>query len=56
MDYNYTRFKTSNYDYEKFPGPKAGDKMIDFELHTMEGQSVNLSDYNGKWLVLETGS
>ena len=56
MDYNYQRFRISNYDYEKFPGPKAGDKMLDFTLHTLEGKQVKLSDYAGRWLVVETGS
>ena len=56
MDYNYKRFKTSNYDYEKFPGPKAGEKMLDFKLHNMEGEEISLSDYAGQWIVLETGS
>ena len=56
MDYNYQRFRISNYDYEKFPGPKAGDKMLDFKLHTLEGREVKLSDYAGRWLVVETGS
>lgn len=56
MDYNYGRFKTSNYEYEKFPGPKAGEDMLDFTLHTLDGEAVRLSDYRGQWLVLETGS
>ena len=56
MDYNYNRFKTSNYDYEKFPGPKAGETMLDFTLHNMAGDEVKLSDYKGQWVVLETGS
>lgn len=56
MDYNYSRFKVSNYEYEKFPGPKAGEKMLDFTLHTMDGNEISLSDFKGKWLVLETGS
>lgn len=56
MDYNYQRFKTSNYDYEKFPGPKAGDSMLDFPLTGLDGATVNLADYQGKWVVIETGS
>ena len=56
MNYNYARFKVSNYDYEKFPGPKAGEEMIDFTLHTLNGEEVKLSDYKGRWVVLETGS
>jgi len=56
MDYNYRRFKVSNYDYEQFPGPKAGEAMIDFALNTPDGRAVKLSEFKGKWLVLETGS
>lgn len=56
MTYNYSRFRTSNYEYEKFPGPKAGEEMLDFTLHTLDGSEVKLSEYRGKWLVLETGS
>jgi len=56
MDYNYDRFKTSNYEYEKFPGPKAGDSMLDFPMTNLDGRAVNLSDYKGKWVVIETGS
>lgn len=56
MDYNYQRFKTSNYEYEKFPGPRAGDSMLDFPMTSLAGVSVNLADYKGKWVVLETGS
>lgn len=56
MDYNYTRFKVSNYDYEQFPGPKAGEEMVDFPLTTLDGKDVRLSDYHGQWMVIETGS
>ena len=56
MDYNYERFKPSNYEYEKFPGPKAGDSMLDFPMTNLHGATVNLADYKGKWMVIETGS
>ena len=56
MVYNYKRFKTSNYEYEKFPGPKAGDPMLDFSMSCLDGTIVNLADYKGKWVVIETGS
>lgn len=56
MDYNYPRFKTSNYEYAKFPGPKAGDSMLDFALTRLDGSTVNLAGYRGQWLVIETGS
>ena len=56
MEYNYQRFKTSNYEYAKFPGPKAGDSMHDFPMTRLDGETVNLTDYKGKWVVIETGS
>lgn len=56
MDYNYARFSPRNYEYARFDGPKAGDKMLDFTLTTLDGKQVNLSDHKGKWIVLETAS
>ena len=56
MEYNYKRFKTSNYEYENFPGPKAGDPMLCFPMTRLDGTVVNLADYKGKWVVIETGS
>ncbi len=56
VDYNYRNFRTTNYDYMSFPGPKAGDKMADFSLIGLDGKEVKLSDYKGRWVVLETGS
>jgi peroxiredoxin len=56
MEYNYARFKTTNYDYAKFPGPKAGDSMLDFPMTKLDGTKINLSDYKGQWVVIETGS
>lgn len=55
--YNNPRFKTKEYDWDVFAGPSAGDQYIDVALKDLEtGEDVNLSDYQGKWLVLETGS
>ncbi len=56
MDYNYERYRMSNYDLSRFDGPKAGEELIDFKLTALDGGEVSLSDYKGKWLVLETGS
>ena len=56
MEYNYKRFKTSNYEYERFPGPKAGDPMLCFPMTRLDGTVVNLADYKGVWVVIETGS
>jgi hypothetical protein len=30
MDYNYERYRMSNYDLSRFDGPKAGEEMVDF--------------------------
>ena len=32
MDYNYERYKMSNYDLTRFDGPAAGEELIDFKL------------------------
>lgn len=56
MDYNYERYKMSNYDLSRFDGPAAGEELIDFKLTKLDGTEVSLLDYKGKWLVLETGS
>ena len=56
MDYNYKRFSPSNYEYGEFAGPKAGEQMRDFALQSLDGKEVKLSDYSGKWVVIETAS
>ena len=56
MTYNYARYKMSHYDLSKFPGPKAGEPALDFTLKGLDGKEVTLSDFRGKWVVLETGS
>jgi peroxiredoxin len=56
MDYNYKRFRPSNYEYARFDGPKAGEPILDFALHALDGKEIKLSDYGGKWLVIETAS
>ena len=55
-DYNYETFSAKLYTLDAFKGPKPGDKAIDFTATTLDGRSVNLSDYFGKPIVLETGS
>ncbi len=54
--YNYDRYRMSEYDLGSFPGPKAGEEAADFALTTLGGAEVSLSDYRGKWVVIETGS
>jgi hypothetical protein len=54
--YNYDRYSMSEYDLGSFPGPRAGEEAWDFTLTTLDGREVSLSDYRGKWVVIETGS
>ncbi len=56
-NYNYARFKMSNYELGYFPGPKAGEPVnYDYTFRTLDGREVRLADYKGKWLVIESGS
>jgi len=55
-DYNYKNFKTKFYDLANFPGPKAGEKLIDLHLYDINGKQVMLSGFLDKPIVLETGS
>jgi len=55
--YNNKRFKVRHYNFDLFVGPTAGQPLRDYTLTDLEtGAAVKLSDYHGKWLVLETGS
>lgn len=55
--YNYRHFDPEHYDVEfPLPGPSAGEPLPDATLRTPEGETVSLSDYRGRWVVLETGS
>jgi len=55
--YNTPRFRVSDYNFEMFVGPRAGDDFKDFTLTDLaSGAAVKLSDFAGKWVVVETGS
>ena len=54
--YNYRHFGPEYYDFETFDGPRPGDEAPDFEATTLHGERVHLSDFEGSWVVLETGS
>ena len=57
MVYNNERFKVKEYDWDVFAGPAAGDQFKDFSLTDLASDdAVKLSDFRGKWVVLETGS
>lgn len=54
--YNYSKFSTGDYDFERVIGPDVGDKAPDFSLATTDGEKKNLLDFKGEFLVLEMGS
>ena len=55
--YNNKRFKVSDYNFEMFVGPRAGDQVKDFTFTDLNNDSdIKLSEFEGKWLVIETGS
>lgn len=54
--YNYRHFGPEYYDFRTFDGPRPGDNAPDFEATTIDGRKVQLSDFRGRWAVLETGS
>lgn len=56
MAYNLDRFQLSDYDLTQFPGPKPGQLAPDFELTGLDGESIKISSYRGRWLVIETAS
>lgn len=54
--YNVERFTLDNFDYYRFPGPRAGELAGDFLAWRPDGSEVRLSDYRGRWVVIEWGS
>lgn len=55
-EYNYRHFGPEHYDFRTFDGPEPGDEAPNVELWTLEGERVELADFEGSWVVLETGS
>lgn len=54
--YNYNRFSVEYYDHVSLPGPWAGQAATDMTLTDKLGNRVRLSDFRGKFIVLETAS
>lgn len=54
--YRTPRFKVKDYDWDVFVGPAAGDQAVDFTVTDFDGNAVQLADFRGKWIVLETAS
>jgi len=55
-DYNYDEFSPGDYDFDSVVGPMVGEKAPDFELETIDGGKQSLLQFDGEFLVLETGS
>ncbi len=56
MSYNLDGFKLNYYDETIFEGPRAGESAVDFTVRDSDGVQVSLSDFRGKWVVLEMGA
>ncbi|EDQ35125.1 Iodothyronine deiodinase [Hoeflea phototrophica DFL-43] len=56
QDYNYDGFSTNDYEFDTQTGAALGHKALDFTLETVDGESRNLLDFPGDFLVLELGS
>lgn len=55
--YNAPRFKVAQYAWDLFAGPAAGEPVSDYTFTDLNnGEAIKLSDFRGKWVVLETGS
>ncbi|GAB4150046.1 MAG: hypothetical protein Tsb0016_21600 [Sphingomonadales bacterium] len=50
------RFKPGLYNWDMFVGPRAGEPAVDFTVTDFDDNPIKLSDFRGKWVVLETGS
>ena len=55
-DYNYTEFSTGDYNLNNFSGPELGTKAPNFTLKNVNGDELDLLDFEGQFLVLELGS
>ena len=55
-NYNYTGFSSDDYDFKGFSGPSAGMKSPNPEVINLDGESRELLQFKGDFLVLELGS
>ncbi len=56
VNYNYLHFNAKEETKAEFTGPDIGDLAPEFVAYTINGEKVKLSDYDGKTIVIESGS
>lgn len=54
--YNYTYFSLGDRTLDRLGGPQVGEPAPDFLATDLEGTEVRLSDFRGRFVVLEAGS
>ncbi len=54
--YNYVHFNSKLETKADFEDPEANDSSLDFTGLTINGESIKLSDFKGKTVVIESGS
>lgn len=55
-EYNYDKFSSNEYALSSFSAPELGGKAPDFALTDVDGETRNLLDFQGDFLILEIGS
>ena len=55
-NYNYDRFKVEYFDFINFPGENIGDPLGNYTFEKPDGAKINIKDFKGRPLVIETGS
>lgn len=55
-EYLYKHFRINRYKLRAFHGPKAGEPAKDFAVVDFEGNKQMLSNFRGRWVVIEVGS
>ena len=55
-EYNYQHFNAKEETKASFSGPQIGEKAYNFKARTLDGEEVQLGDFLGKTVVLESGS
>jgi hypothetical protein len=56
IDYNYEHFTLADRTLDRLEGPQTGDQAPDFVATCLDGTQVRLSEYRGRFVVLEVGS